>query len=542
MKQNLLQIAVTAATDTPEETLSAGKMYEHNATALVFTLEESLVLPEYRYYVEFVTVSGTARTAYLTPDENRQITVDLPVEITSQMTALCVFHIVQIAENGKTEQVIKAKTVRLYFSALENTDRLIDENHAFSVNQLLEAIRQNTFKGEKGDTGDAYVLTEEDRTDIAAKMQEDLYGLPLEMTFDMRGEASLGGAKQSTAVTALTVTAEDCSVSGVADIKVTVGKNEIAWLLSAEKYTVFPPAESNYTNLSLSLKPNTTYVLSKLSDQTAKYCYSALGVGSTANYFCHRSGASSNRKRIEFTTGDDGLATLRSTYVYMSEAFFRDALQSDWQGLTVTELSNSIILQQHFDTPLYAVSAAYADSFDFVSGTLTRRTAKVALDSSCLSSETPLSVQDGEKTAYRYLFSLPADSVSRICGAANGLCAQYPVMVYDVATDAAYKEYVAENGVTQGIFFGLTDSTVCVLSEAAPADFSAQVTEAPIEIVYATAARTEALPATEVVLPVGDFKAYVSPQTVCAHLSCKADISAAMCDLQARLTAIENKL
>ena len=116
------------------------------------------------------------------------------------------------------------------------------------------------------------------------------------------------------------------------------------------------------------------------------------------------------------------------------------------------------------------------------------------------------------------------------------------LMVYDVATDAAYKEYVAENGVTEGIFFGLTDSTVCVLSEAAPADFSAQVTEAPIEIVYATAARTEALPATEVVLPVGDFKAYVSPQTVCAHLSCKADISAAMCDLQARLTAIENKL
>ena len=35
MKQNLLQIAVTAAPDTAEDTLSAGKMYEHNATALV---------------------------------------------------------------------------------------------------------------------------------------------------------------------------------------------------------------------------------------------------------------------------------------------------------------------------------------------------------------------------------------------------------------------------------------------------------------------------------------------------------------------------
>ena len=401
MKQNLLQIAVTAAPDTAEDTLSAGKMYEHNATALVFILDESLILPEYRYYAEFVTVSGTARTAYLTPDENRQITVDLPVEITSQMTALCVFNIVQIAENGKTEQVIKAKTVRLYFSALENTDRLMDANHAFSVNQLLEAIRLGTFKGEKGDTGDMYVLTDTDRTDIAAKMQAELYGLPLEMAFELRGEASLGGAKQSTAVTALTVTAEDCSVSGVADIKVTVGKNEIAWLLSAEKYAVFPPAEANYTNLSLSLKPNTTYVLSKLSDQTAKYCYSALGVGSTATYFCHRSGASSNRKRIEFTTGDDGLATLRSTYVYMSEAFFRDALQSDWQGLTITKLADSIILQQHFDMPLYAVSAECADSFDFVSGTLTRRTAKVSLEGSCHSTATPKCVHHAEKPPYR---------------------------------------------------------------------------------------------------------------------------------------------
>lgn len=154
MKQNILQVAVTAALDTPEETLSAGKMYEHNATAICFTLEESLVLPEYRYYAEFVTASGTARTAYLTLDAHNQITVDLPMEVTAQMTALCVFNIVQIAENGKTEQVIKAKTVRLYFSSLENTDRLIDENHAFSVNQLLEAIHAGVFRGEQGIQGE----------------------------------------------------------------------------------------------------------------------------------------------------------------------------------------------------------------------------------------------------------------------------------------------------------------------------------------------------------------------------------------------------
>ena len=53
MKQNVLQISVTAAPEEQTDALSAGKMYEHNATALMFTLEESLVLPTYRYYAEF---------------------------------------------------------------------------------------------------------------------------------------------------------------------------------------------------------------------------------------------------------------------------------------------------------------------------------------------------------------------------------------------------------------------------------------------------------------------------------------------------------
>lgn len=153
MKQNIIDVAVTAVAEDATDTLQVGKMYEHNATALRFVLEEALISSEYRYYTEFVTVHGVARTAYVTPDSNRQITVELPVEITSQMTALCVLNIVKIAENGKTEQVIKAKSVRLYFSALENTDRLLDANHTFSVNQLLEAIQAGTFKGERGPQG-----------------------------------------------------------------------------------------------------------------------------------------------------------------------------------------------------------------------------------------------------------------------------------------------------------------------------------------------------------------------------------------------------
>lgn len=542
MKQNILNVAVTAAPETDGAALSAGKMYEHNATAVCFLMDESLILPEYRYYVEFVTVSGTARTQYLTPDAQNQITVELPIEITAQMTALCVLNIVKVAENGKTEQVIKAKTVRLYFSSLENTDRLIDEEHAFSVNQLLEAIRQNTFKGEKGEKGDAYLLTDADRTEIAAQMNEAFYGLPLEMDYTLSKTTPLGGAQQTAAVTSLSVSPTAYTPDGISDLKVTLGNNEIEWLLVPENYAVFPPAESNYTNLPIALKPNTAYVLSKLSDEMAKSYYSAVVVGGVSYYFCHRATAGSNRKYIDFTTGDDGLVTLRSTYVYSSQPFYSEVLQTGWQGLTLTELQNSVTLQQHFDTPLYGVSEAYADTFDFVSGVLSRRTAKTALTAECLSAETPLTLTGGIKTAYRYVFSLPAESIPRICGAANGLCASFPTMSYDVTNDAAYKRYVADTAQTTGIYFGIADGTVCVLSTVAPADFTAQLAQTPIEIVYAAAERTETFSPVSVTLPAVPVKAYVSPETVSAHLLCKANISNAMNDLQSRLTALENRI
>lgn len=542
MKQTVLNIAVTAAPETDGEALSAGTMYEHNATAVCFQMDASLVLPKYRYYVEFVTVSGTARTEYLTPDKQNRITVELPVEITAQMTALCVLNVVKIAENGKTEQVIKAKTARLYFSSLENTDRLIDENHTFSVNQLLEAIRQNTFKGEKGEKGDAYLLTEADRTEIAAQMNEALYGLPLEMEYSLAGSTPLSGAQQNAVVTKLTVSPTVYSADGVSDLKVTLGNNEIEWLLSPEKYVVFPPAESNYTNLPIALKPNTAYVLSKLSDALAGSCYSAVVVGGVSYYYCHRSSAGSNRKYIEFTTGDDGAVLLRSTYVYSSEAIFREVLETGWKGLTLTELQNSVILQQHFDAPLYGVSDAYADCFDFISGVLSRRTAKAVLDANCLSAETPLELRDGGQTAYRYVFSLPNGSVPRISGTANGLCASLPAMPYDVASDAAYKKYVADTAQTNGIYFGAADGTICVLSTVSPADFAAQLAQTPIEIVYATAERTETFTPASVTMPAATVNAYVSPETVGARLSCKANISAAMNNLQSRLTDLENRM
>lgn len=152
MKQNVIEIAVSPESAAEQEA-QAGIMYEHNATAIRFVIDAAYLQSGYRYYVEFVTVNGVSRTAYLTPEAGK-LEVSLPLEVTSQMTALCVLNIVQIAENGKTELLVKASRVRLYFSVLENTDKQIDADHAFSVNTLLEAIEKGTFKGDRGDQGE----------------------------------------------------------------------------------------------------------------------------------------------------------------------------------------------------------------------------------------------------------------------------------------------------------------------------------------------------------------------------------------------------
>ncbi len=154
MKQNIVEIQVTEGfPEAPQET-QGGVMYEHNATALRFVLDPVYIAPEYRYYLEFVTVNGVNRTEYLTPDEENAIEFSIPADITSQMTALCCLNIVAVSEAGKTEQLIKSKSVNLYFSVFENTEKKLDADYAFSVNALLEAIKNGTFKGEKGDRGE----------------------------------------------------------------------------------------------------------------------------------------------------------------------------------------------------------------------------------------------------------------------------------------------------------------------------------------------------------------------------------------------------
>ena len=137
------------------EIYNAGIMYEHNATDLVLEIAQEYISDSYRYYIDFVLPTGTVRTQYLTPDENNKISFTLPASLTRSMNMLCYFNVVEInADTYETEKLIKAKEVKLCFSVIASADDNLREEYDFSVNSLLEAVKNGDFKGDKGDKGD----------------------------------------------------------------------------------------------------------------------------------------------------------------------------------------------------------------------------------------------------------------------------------------------------------------------------------------------------------------------------------------------------
>ena len=137
-----------------DEIYNAGTMYEHNATTLVFEIDAQYISPQYRYYIEFSLPTGVVRTEYLTPNESNKISFDMPASLTSRMSMLCYFNVVKINETTyETEKLIKAKEIKLCFSPIASCDDTLRDEYDFSVNSLLEAVKNGDFKGDKGDRG-----------------------------------------------------------------------------------------------------------------------------------------------------------------------------------------------------------------------------------------------------------------------------------------------------------------------------------------------------------------------------------------------------
>ena len=230
------------------ECITAGNSAEHNATTLKFILESTFT-DEFKYYLDFVLPNGKIlRTDYLPLDKNDEnsVSFDVPASVTKYGTAECCLNAVKIDENGITTEVMKPKNVILYFNTLADADGALLSDYDFSVNTMLENIKNGVFKGEKGDKGDNgkdgsnYILTEKDKKEIAALINKSTYGLPytrrvsgentLTLTdslampfngFTVYGKTSVTGSYGGTAEPASSV-----KISGVSSVKIGINGAE----------------------------------------------------------------------------------------------------------------------------------------------------------------------------------------------------------------------------------------------------------------------------------------------------------------------------
>lgn len=541
MKQNIVEIQVPEGLSEAPEEARGGVMYEHNATALRFLLDPVYIQPEYRYYLEFVTVNGVNRTDYLTPDEKNAIEFSIPADITSQMTALCCLNIVSVNEAGKTEQLIKSKSVNLYFSVFENTEKKLNADYAFSVNALLEAIKNGTFKGDKGDKGDSYILTNADKTEIADTVENAFYGLPLEKREVLSGKGSIPGAAEHAELKNLLIFPQEAVADGITDTLAVFGKNELEWLLRPEQYTQFTTLSNNYAYVDISLKPNTEYIFVRTPVGLSETAHSYLNAGEKSFWFCHKTSVSNTSSYFMFTAPENGVCQLVSTYLYASEAAYAELLQTDWQGIGIYEKSKCLCFQKSFSDPLYRVNDDYGDAYDFVSGTLYRNTEKLRLTGDMLSEEEPITLTAPAGSAYLYHFSLPSSAGSKIAGCQDGLCNLLPVIADDLPNADTYAQYVERTGEREGVWFG--GEGIYVISVTEPSALDTYLAENALEVLYAAVLRTqtEAISA-QLVLPEREEHYEVSPVNLSAEAAYGADLSAVVSDFESRLFTLENRM
>ena len=174
MERKIVSVDISPDTNDVIYEGKAGVMWEHNATEIVFNIDERY-RGDYKYYIEYRSILGTkVRTEYLELNtETNTVTYNVPVTMSSLRGVECWFNIVMIDEDGNTVQIIKPRKFYLEFDYSPDTDNYIAKVNDFSVNALLEAIRLGTFKGDKGDKGE-----------VGAKGEKGDKGEPGEVTLE----------------------------------------------------------------------------------------------------------------------------------------------------------------------------------------------------------------------------------------------------------------------------------------------------------------------------------------------------------------------
>ncbi len=208
MEKRIISIDINPQTQE-ETSQNAGVMWEHNATTLVFNIDEKYI-GDYKYYLEYRSLIGTkVRTEYLELDtETSTITYDIPVTMSSLRGVECFFNIVRVDDDGHTQMVVKPKKFCLQFDYSPDTDNSIAKVNDFSVNALFEAIRLGTFKGDKGDKGEPFVYTDFTEEQLAGLKGEKGDSVIVDQKYDLESKNPQSGVAVAQAVTEIVYTVE----------------------------------------------------------------------------------------------------------------------------------------------------------------------------------------------------------------------------------------------------------------------------------------------------------------------------------------------
>ena len=499
MERKTISIDITP--DTLDEAYEdkAGVMWEHNAVSIIFNIDPRFV-GDYRYYIEYRSFLGTlVRTVNLTLNKaNNTVTYAIPAEMSSLMSVECFFNIVSVDGDGNTLQIIKPKRFCLDFGRAPDTDNTLAKINGFTVNSLLEAIRNGAFKGEKGDKGDAYILTVEDRDDIALKINGEIYGLPYIREFESSDKTpvisvvSNETAKKFTLrapITDLSNASEEtpASYTSLSKIKLFIGKNEIEYLLDPNLYSTFKldPDRTNYYNVPIALKPNTKYVLVRY-DSNINTIYSSIIHPGGSNSFVSRTGATPQKDYLEFNTDESGLVYIISTGIGSSFNSYKDILESSWYGLGIYELSKSTVISVELKNNMCAISDSNADTAELTSGRVIYDIEQFAVPSE-FSKDAVTSFTSGNMTVYRY--KLPLTDTPDCQNDYNIVSTHYKQMHSFIDSDSDLSKLLTSNGEYKGIYLDRVNGDIYLYTDRDPdafAEFIAvqQALGTPVTVLY----------------------------------------------------------
>lgn len=485
MERKTISIDITPETLSEEYIENAGTMWEHNATKIIFKIDNSYIGDNYRYYIEYRSLIGRKeRTDFLTLS-NKQITYSIPVAMTSMRSVECYFNIITVDGNGDTIQVIKPVKFCLDFNFATDTDNSIIKNNNFTLNSLLEAIRNGTFKGEKGDKGDSYVITENDKTEIATKISEDVYGLPYTREFHGQGIKKLVGVSDNGKVETLRMMSPVPDFSNVSESspvipegmpygKIYFGENLIEHLLKPEAYKEYyhdgNVYASNYFVTPVFAKPNTKYVLVRLNKKINQIYSGIKTKEGTMTFFAYVENEAQQRDQYLFTTGESGIFYIVSTQVGLAQFIYENILKTTFSGIGVYEASAFQTTAFQADSPMISISDDNADVADITIGAVARNIVQYELPSSFEQSQIA-SFTGGGKTVYRY--KLPITEVPALEKRYNIASTHYKAVDVFVDSDAAVSELLSVSSDGSGVYFDRENEQIYLYSTRNVSDLTA---------------------------------------------------------------------